>query len=216
MNSTERAALSHLYESRFAALGRDVRALGWKNSADQRLRFGVLCDIGDLRGASICDVGCGFGDLIPYLNGRFGNFSYTGVDITPSFIVEASRLYPEHCFVCSDIQDFAPDNEFDYFLLSGALNWRVQNNWSMTTAVIRLLFERCRKGVALNVLTSYVNFEHPANYHHSPERLFTFARQLTPWVTLRHDYRLWEFTIYLLREPTGREIPDGCAHPVRD
>ena len=66
MNPAERETMVGMYESRFAELGVDVKALGWRDDVDQKIRFDVLCDIGDLTGASICDVGCGFGDLVEY------------------------------------------------------------------------------------------------------------------------------------------------------
>jgi trans-aconitate methyltransferase len=201
MQPDERQKLTELYETRYAELGRDVRTLGWKNEGDQRLRFDVLCDVGDLRGASICDVGCGFGDLVPYLRERFGEFRYTGVDITPSLVDEAQRAYPEHRFLCTDILESGFAEEHDYFLLSGALNYRVADNWRLTTDMLSLMFRLARKGVAVNFLTSYVNFQHVHNYHHAPEEVFRFGRSLTQWVALRHDYRLWEFTLHLRKDP---------------
>jgi SAM-dependent methyltransferase len=205
MQADEREELKTLYETRYAELGRDVRTLGWKNSADQRLRFQLLCDIGDLRGQSVCDVGCGFGDLIPYLEERFGGFRYTGIDITPSLVDEASRQYPAHRFFCADILEDRFAEEHDYFLLSGALNYRVMDNWKLTTEMLALMFRLARRGVAVNFLTSYVNFQQQHNYHHQPEEIFRFARTLTPWVAIRHDYRLWEFTLHLLKQPITEE-----------
>src|SRR3954470_20354571 len=103
MKQKDREALVKLYEDRYSQLGCDVRSLGWNTVADQRLRFKVLCDIGDLSGASICDVGCGFGDLLPYLRDRFTDITYMGVDVTGSFVAEAARRFPEAEFQCVDI-----------------------------------------------------------------------------------------------------------------
>lgn len=60
--------------------------------------------------------------------------------------------------------------------------------------------ELATRGVAANFLTSYVSFERPHNFHHSPQDLFTLGHDLTPWVCLRHDYPLWEFTLQHRRE----------------
>jgi trans-aconitate methyltransferase len=200
MNKEDREAIVSLYEGRYAELGYDVRTLGWRGREDQRLRFRVLGDIADLAGASICDIGCGFGDLVPYLRERFGEFRYTGVDLSPSLIEEARRRHPEHEFHCLDILDGDFSLRADYFLLSGALNFRVEDNWGLTEAMLSRMFELADRGVAVNFLTSYVNFERPHNYHHRPEEVFRFARALTSRVALRHDYPLWEFTVYLYRE----------------
>ena len=203
LKSEDREAIVRLYEGRYAELGYDVRTLGWRGREDQLLRFQVLCDIADLSGASVCDIGCGFGDLVPYLRERFGEFGYTGVDLSPSLVEEARRRHPEFEFHCLDILDSGFDLRADYFLLSGALNFRVEDNWGLTRAMLSRMFSLARRGVAVNFLTSYVNFERPHNYHHSPEEVFRLARSMTKRLALRHDYPLWEFTVYLYREEEG-------------
>jgi SAM-dependent methyltransferase len=200
MKPHERESLVGLYESRYAELGQHVNSLGWNTRADQRLRFQVLGDIANLAGASVCDIGCGFGDLYPYLLERFTNVDYLGVDITPSFVESARIRHPSVPFICGDILDGLAIPPADYFLLSGALNYRVENNWDLTVAMIRRMFSLARKGVGVNFLSTYVNFQRPLNYHHDPEMMFSFARGLTRWVTLRHDYPLWEFTLFLYHE----------------
>jgi trans-aconitate methyltransferase len=198
VHSEDVDALVRLYEDRFSTLGTDVKTLGWKSQSDQVLRFEVLCDIADLRGASICDVGCGLGDLVDYLEQRFGDVSYTGLDITPSLVRKAAELHPGRQFVCANMLD-ANLPRADYFLLSGALNFRVHDNATLTRSVLRRMYEQANKGVAANFLSTYVNFQRPHNYHHSPEEMFTYARSLSRWVLLRHDYPLWEFSLYLYR-----------------
>ena len=201
MNPADKKALISLYENRYAQMGYDVRTIGWRDRHDQELRFKVLCDIGDLSGSSICDVGCGFGDLLGYLGDHFGAFKYTGVDLSPSLVEKARQLHPSNDFQCVDIVEEGLAGRFDYFLLSGALNFRMEDNWRLTTDLLTLMFRLANKGVAANFISTYVNYQKPHNYHHSPEQVFSFARGLTKWVVLRHDYPLWEFTIYLYKEP---------------
>lgn len=200
MMREDKEALVKLYEDRYAELGYDVHTLGWRGREDQELRFKVLTEIADLSGASICDVGCGFGDLLPYLSMRFEGFTYTGVDISPSLVSKARELHPEHSFHHLDILKDPFDERFDYFLLSGALNFRVADNLKLTKQMITRMFSLANRGVAVNFLTSYVNFVRERNYHHRPEEMFSFAQRLTRRVALRHDYPLWEFTLYLYRE----------------
>jgi SAM-dependent methyltransferase len=149
---------------------------------------------------SICDVGCGFGDLAEYLAERFERVTYTGIDLSPSLVAEARERHPELEFHCIDLLQEPFDRRFDFVLLSGALNYRVQDNLGLTTAMLERMFGLARRGVAANFLTSYVNFERPQNFHHSPGEVIGMARRLTRWVSLRHDYPLWEFTVHLYRE----------------
>jgi hypothetical protein len=57
------------------------------------------------------------------------------------------------------------------------------------------------KGVAVNFLSSYVDYELDRNFHFAPEKAFSLAKKLTRFVTLRHDYPLYEFTLYLYHTP---------------
>ncbi len=201
MRKEDREAIVKLYEARFADMGHDVRTVGWRTRDEQILRFKALCDIADLTGASICDVGCGFGDLCDYLQEHFIGFKYTGIDISPSLVHKAGELHPQHRFYCIDISEETLTESVDYFLLSGTLSYRIENNMETTSRVLSRLFALARKGIAVNFLSTYVNFQREYNYHYRPEDMFSFARSLTKWVALRHDYPLWEFTIYLYKEP---------------
>ena len=208
MNPNERDAMVGMYEARFAEFGSDIKSLGWRDTIDQTIRFDVLCDIGDMAGASICDIGCGFGDLADYLHSRFGKqLNYVGVDVCPSFVRVAAERHPDCRFICTDILSDVFEEKFDYFILSGALNYLVEDNLALTHAMIRKMWSLSNKGVAVNFLTSYVNFVRPHNYHQSPEETFKFARELTPWVALRHEYPLWEFTIHMLKTPHVQRAP---------
>jgi SAM-dependent methyltransferase len=197
----EKTRIIELYDGRLKELGYNIRTVGWSDRESQWLRFKVLCEIGNLNGASICDVGCGFGDLLDYLKENQIKTFYTGVDISPGLLVEAARLHLEVEFVCRDLVTEPWEREFDYLLLSGALSYRIADNWDYTCKMIRSMYAMAKRGIALNFLTKYVNYQNPINYHYSPEEMFAFARTLSKRVTLRHDYPLWEFTIYLYKEP---------------
>lgn len=68
--------------------------------------FDLVFDM--LAGASsILDVGCGTGDLLPYLRSRGWVGRYVGVDIVPGFIEGCQTHYddPDAFFVCGDFTD---------------------------------------------------------------------------------------------------------------
>jgi SAM-dependent methyltransferase len=213
MRRDEKNALIQLYEDRFAAMGYDMRTIGWNGRADQGLRFEVLCDVADLSGRSVCDVGCGFGDLYDYLASRFRGVTYTGIDLAPSLVGKARELHTGADFRVHDILEQRLTERFDYFLLSGALNYRFAENMKLTRDMLALMFELADEGVAANFLTSYVNYEHPRNFHHNPEAVFALARSMTRWVTIRHDYPLWEFTLFMYKHPRGAALPPASPSP---
>ncbi len=59
----------------------------------------ALRHAGPLEGKSVLDVGCGYGDLIPLLDGIR---SYKGIDTDGEVIDQARREHPDHEFVCTD------------------------------------------------------------------------------------------------------------------
>ena len=128
---------------------------------------------------------------------------YTGIDLVPSLVDKARELPAGVDFRTCDILAGGLAERFDYFVLSGALNYKVEDNMSLTRDMLGAMFELAGEGVAVNFLTSYVNYEHPRNFHHSPEAVFGLARSMTRWVTIRHDYPLWEFTLFMYKNQRG-------------
>jgi len=201
MNPDEKKQLIHFYDSRYEEFGYDVKSVGWGDRASQELRFRVLSDIADLSGSSVCDLGCGFGDLYPYLMKRFGRIAYTGIDISRKLIEEATRRHPEVSFEARDILENPAEQKYDYVLASGALSFKVQNHEQYVRNMLTAMMAMSTKGVAVNFLSSYVDYSLDKNFHFSPEHAFTLGRSLTPFLSLRHDYPLYEFTMYLFHTP---------------
>ncbi|HVZ71800.1 MAG TPA: methyltransferase domain-containing protein [Polyangia bacterium] len=199
METNERDALLKLYADRVAEMGYDVRSVGWKSVEDQVLRFKVLSEIGVRAGDSVCDVGCGFGDLEPYLTSTIGPVRYAGVDISDELLTVARARHPELRFTRADILDEGYSATADWHLLSGALSFKLEDNLSFTRRMLERMLELSTKGVAANFLSTYVNYQHPRNFHYDPSELLRMGKNMTPKVALRHDYPLWEFTIYLYK-----------------
>lgn len=193
----DKKKLLGLYECRYAQYGYDVKTVGWKDAETQRLRFNILAQIADLSNCSICDLGCGFGDLYPYLNEKFQNINYTGIDLSEKLIQEAKRRYPEAVFEVRDILKNPFKNTVDYVLSSGTLSFKVENHEDYVQRMLEAMMAMSSKGVAVNFLTSYVDYELEKNFHFSPEEAFKMGIKLSPFVSIRHDYPLYEFTMYL-------------------
>ena len=197
----ETESILDFYNARYALHGRHAKALDMSPES-QRLRFQVLAKVGNLRNASLLDVGCGFGDYLDFLKQERIPVQYTGLDINASFVSEASHRHPEAEFILADIEDFPPGRRFDYVTVSGSFNVRFredQEEWVL--GVIRSLFERADKALAINLISTYVDkgYERDDICYFSPEKIFALGRSLTPWVVLRHDYLPHDFTLFLYR-----------------
>ena len=53
------------------------------------------------------------------------------------------------------------------------------------------------------MMTAYVDFREDRLFYYSPEEIFRFSKTLTKRVLLRHDYPLFEFTVYLYKDFAG-------------
>jgi len=190
-----------LYESRYNELGYNIQTVGWGSAESQQLRFKILADITDLNNSSICDIGCGFGDLYPYLIKYFSNISYTGIDLCSKLIEEAKRRYPYCRFEKFDILEKNFNEKFDYVFCSGALNYKNDNHENYIWEMLKSMYDLCKHGLAVNFLSTYVDYQIEKDFHFKPEIGISMAKQLSKWVTLRHDYPLYEFTIYIYRRP---------------
>lgn len=206
MSEPSRQAVADVYNERFAQFGRDLRTVGWGSRADQRLRFDVLLRGLDPKGKTFLDVGCGLGDLVPYLHERTGGeFRYVGIDIAESLVADAQRTHgSEACrFLHCDVFDAALPRA-DIALLSGTLSFRSEGIVDYAQRTLERMYALCCEAASLNFLSKYVDFELEKNQHYEPERVFAWARSAAPRVNLFHDYPLYEFTVQLLR-PTTRE-----------
>ena len=73
---------SRFFESNVRRFGYGYRALGFGRRSSQEKRFGALAAVGDFDGASVLDVGCGFGDLLAWLRARGVQPRYTGLEFS--------------------------------------------------------------------------------------------------------------------------------------
>lgn len=200
MNFEDRQRVIDFYDNRYDQFGGDVKSVGWGDIESQRLRFKILTEIAALSGQRICDLGCGFGDLYSYLKEHFKNIEYLGIDLSEKLIGEARDRYPKTVFEVRDILKELPQEKFDYVLSSGALSFKMKSHEKYIERMLEAMMAMSTKGVAVNFLSSYVDYKLDKNFHLSPEKAIKMGRQLTRFVAVRHDYPLYEFTMYLYHE----------------
>lgn len=200
MKDTLRSHYQRLLQSH----GDSHEAAQYSSRASQEARYEILAQIGDLRGASILDFGCGSGHLATFLKERGIDCRYTGVDIVEDFFPYARAKHPEHRFGIWD--DFAAES-FDYVLVSGVFNNRVDDNEAFFRSSVERLFARVVKGLAFNLMSSYVDYQDAGLWYAQPEQVFGFVKTLTPYATLRNDYVVkdtrvpFEFVVYAYKAP---------------
>jgi trans-aconitate methyltransferase len=185
------------YHRRRAGLA-PLKELGWRTPESQRLRFDALCRWGALSDLAVMDLGCGHGDLLPYLNGRFADISYLGVDLLPEFVEEAARRHghlPNVAFLQADFLTVSLP-EADVVFACGSLNYKTENVLHPFQAIARM-WEIARRGVAFNALDADVFEPDTFLQAHDRDELFSFCRNLDPEATLITDYSPEDFTILM-------------------
>ena len=61
-------------------------------------------------------------------------------------------------------------------------------------------------------MSDRVDWRSPPLYHAPAGEVLDFCRaELSPWVVLRHDYPLHEYSVYVYREPRAATSDPGCA-----
>lgn len=191
------------YSRSVEAHGNTQLAVGWGSVQSQETRFRVLAEIGLSPSSSVLDVGCGLGDLYGYLTRKFNNQpNYRGVDITPAMIREARAKFPEGKFMVGDL--LIPEKAIaraDFVLASGifALLDLDREPYRIMRDLIAAMFRQCRIGIAFNSLSSWTPNPEPGKFFVDPVAAVTMCRDITSWVSLRHDYMPHDFTIYMYR-----------------
>ncbi len=148
------------------------------------------------------DVGCGFGDLYRFLSKRKINVKYTGIDINPKLLSVARKQNPQCLFEKRDLlKDKFGENQFDYVFGSGIFNAKLENNELFTHEMISEMFRIGRCGVSVNLMSTYVDYQEEHLHYYQPENYFRLGKSMTRYAVLRHDYPLYEFTLYLLKNP---------------
>ena len=187
------------YDEKLRVHGATPRGVDWNSSESQELRFAQLAKLIDGSSAfSVNDYGCGYGALADYLERAQYQCQYTGFDISTQMTAIAQELHPQAKFT-SDKDQLQPA---DYTLASGIFNVRLETDdaaWKeYMLSVLDTMNGISRSGFAFNALTKYsdAEFMRPDLYYADPLFFFDYCKtRYSRFVTLLHDYQLYEFTI---------------------
>ena len=192
-----------------------ARRVSWRACWDQQLRFEVLCEI--LGGAprqpapTLLDVGCGLGDLLPFLERRGQAVRYVGVDVLPEMVARARLRHPGQRFEVHDLltDGDPPGGPFDYVFASGTLSVRGPDHEAHVRHMLERMFELCRYGLAVNFQSARVRGRYAPGeqdrdiYYADPLATYAFCRTLTPRTVLREDVFPTDFAVLLFRGPSS-------------
>ena len=150
--------------------------------------------------------GCGYGALLAHAISEDIDLRYTGIDVAANMIEWAAANLPTGLFIHGDVLDVELHEPFDYVVCNGILTQKLEVSGlemdAFASRMIRRLFSLCTIGVAFNVMTTKVNHFSNNLYYRNPVELFAWClSEITPHVKLDHAYPLYEYTVYLYRQP---------------
>jgi cyclopropane fatty-acyl-phospholipid synthase-like methyltransferase len=178
-----------------------VRTLGWREEQSQQKRFEKLVQVGNLNNSSILDLGCGFGDLKPFLDQHFTNIQYIGVENVPEFVEVAKKRFENDATVEITQADFAhlQFSTIDYIIASGAFSYKLKNQQA-NFEVIQKLFAKTNKAMAFNMLDDRYFKPNNMLVPYNREEVIDFCKTLTSNVKVADGYLPDDFTVFLYQE----------------
>lgn len=195
--------ISALYSKNLERNGPVSTAVGWNTPESQRLRFEKLTSVvdADPRPFSVNDYGCGYGAHLDHLLERGMKVSaYHGYDLSEQMLDSARARLSEFQGELDLRQSTSLGTEADYTFVSGTFNVRFEaSDEAWQKFILEKLHEihrLSRKGFAFNLLSTYVDWQESHLFYGDP--LFWFdqcKRNFSRYVSLLHDYPLYEWTI---------------------
>jgi SAM-dependent methyltransferase len=203
---TLRDQARNYYDAKLREHGPTPAGADWNSQTSQELRFRQLEYLweGDAT-SSLLDYGCGYGAMATYIRRRGHRGEYVGFDVSESMVAAAQRALASQpaCRITVRREELTP---CDFAVASGVLNvkqgaddvtWHAYA-WDIITELAAL----GTRGFAFNALTQYSDPDkrRPDLFYADPLEMFDRCkREFSRFVTLLHDYPLYEFTIIVRR-----------------
>ncbi|CCH48598.1 methyltransferase [Pseudodesulfovibrio piezophilus] len=187
------------YSVRYGEMGYNIRTLGWGTVEQQQYRFAQTIDMVDLTGASVLDIGCGFGDYADFLRDHGVDYqSYLGIDINQDLLQEAGYRHAEkerNAFKQFNLStDSCEEPMADVGIMLGVLNMHLKDqmdNYEYTALMIKKALKLVRKALIVDFLSSQLTPEYPREdfvFYHEPGRMLDLSFQMSSNVKMKHDY----------------------------
>lgn len=196
------SAKTNAYSKAFRIHRGSIKSLMWSSYSSAAIRYKELIKDIDFNNKSVLDVGCGFGDIIPFLHSKSASFKYTGIDFTEEFIREAEKRYPEYEFVEGNYFKNPLKRKFDIIICSGALNGDYgKKTMDFRRKAVKKMFDRCKEAIVFNMAggISPINTKKSIIHHTDSLKLLTYCAKLSKKIILRNHYHEKDFTIVIFK-----------------
>lgn len=199
------------YSQKFTEFGATSKGVDWGREEDLNLRYYKMLAIinrdifNSKKTITLLDVGCGYGGLFIYAQQHELPLQYTGIDVATNMISWAKENVHTAEFIEGDFMqhDFG-QKRFDYVVCNGILTQKLGASLLdmevFAKGLIKKMFDVCERGVAFNIMSTYVNFFAPNLYYKHPSDMLAYClSEISGKVKLDHSYGLYEYTTYLYK-----------------
>ncbi|ELJ9743142.1 class I SAM-dependent methyltransferase [Vibrio parahaemolyticus] len=202
MKWLDRLKIANYHRKRCKQFGNDkARTLGWQDEYSQISRFEALTRSLCLEAVSILDIGCGFGDLLEYIESQNQYPArYVGIDQQKQFITKArKRAFKTPVnFICGDFSKLVLPQS-DYVFASGSLNYK-SSNANHTIEMIEKMYRVARIGCVFNLLDEEKLPSMRMLESHNKVGVLRYCRWLCPDAQLIEGYSDHDFTIVMIKK----------------
>ncbi len=198
------------FKNRFDQYGYSSNTVQYRDKSSHFARFQLLAGISHDLG-SVLDVGAGLAHFYTYLREQGFQGRYLGLEFVEQFVESANRLMAEDKNAEMRHFDIGSDElpkGFDYGFVSGVFNNARENAEEFMYDTLKQLWKVCEKGMAFNVLSTYVEYFDRELIYVNPEKMFTFLKcELQGHIVVHHDYITsqdgypFEVTYFVRKEP---------------
>ena len=209
MSDAKYKSIVQHYESCLAQHGDSHMGVDWPNIEDANKRYQVMLELVREKNhkVSLLDFGCGASHLFEYMvTNSFSNFIYSGLDASSSFCELSAKKFPNNQYICLDAleqSELLP--QFDYIVMNGVFTEKRELDFDEMfdyfKKMVRIVFEKSRKGIAFNVMAKAVDWERDDLFHLPMDKLADFlTKEISRNFIIRNDYGLYEYTTYVYRD----------------
>jgi SAM-dependent methyltransferase len=211
MGRMPQSSLVAVWEEWLSAYGDSTHGVGWPRG-DAELRYQVMLDL--IRPSSdrvsLLDFGCGASHLLETIRRRgLDRIDYSGLDLSDRFLALSRSKFPGVTYYQTDVLDVEPIPLpiFDYVVMNGLFTYQgafsYETMFDYLCEMLRRISTHMRVGLAFNVMSTHVDRERRDLFHVSMDPLLAFlATEVSRHVVVRHDYSLYEYTVYVYATPT--------------
>ena len=118
------SSVNAYYSDKIRQNGANNLGVDWNSKDSQYLRFEQIANvIKENNGFSLLDFGCGYGEMINFLESKYSDFTYRGFDISQPMLEKGKELFGKNSRYT--FENIIQQNPIDYSVLSGVFNVKV-------------------------------------------------------------------------------------------